>query len=228
MLAFDIECEGLNKYSDRITVASVYDPEKNIKRNFNFIVGDTEKNRDEFLQMLDDAEVLASFNGVKFDLPFIIQRFNVPQERYSPWFAKLFDYFEVCRLVFGSSCSLNKLLETNGHEVKTSSGKQAVEWAMQGEWEKLEQYCLDDTILTYRISREAAVVLPLTRKPWVQCHHTLPRQHGGTGEDGTTHSLRFTHSPPIDTQPPPPPPPPPSSSSPTAPLPVQKEKSEGG
>ena len=44
---------------------------------------------------------------------------------------KLFDYFEVCRLGFGSSCSLNNLLKANGEEVKSSSGAQAVQWAAE-------------------------------------------------------------------------------------------------
>jgi hypothetical protein len=37
---------------------------------------------------------------------------------------KLFDYFEVSRLGFSSSCSLNNLLKANGKEVKSSSGAQ--------------------------------------------------------------------------------------------------------
>jgi hypothetical protein len=75
---------------------------------------------------------------------------------------KLFDYFEVCRLVFGSSCSLDNLLKNNGHEVKTSSGKQAVEWAQKKEYKKLEDYCMQDTVLTHRISTAGLVNIPLT------------------------------------------------------------------
>lgn len=166
MLAFDIECTGLNMYSDRITVASVYDPDSvpPIKHTYNFMVGDVQGNIEAFLDTLDRADTLCAFNGVKFDLPFIIERFHVKQERYVPWFLKLFDYFEVCRLVFGSSCSLNNLLIANDEEVKTSSGMQAVIWAEEGQWEKLEEYCMADTMLTWKISTRPDVIIPLTRK----------------------------------------------------------------
>ena len=42
---------------------------------------------------------------------------------------KVFDYFEICKLVFSSSCSLNALMTVNGEDVKSSSGMQAVYWA---------------------------------------------------------------------------------------------------
>jgi uncharacterized protein YprB with RNaseH-like and TPR domain len=79
MLSFDIETEGLNKYSDRISVACIYDPDRNIQKSFNFLRKDedTKKNIEDFLKELDDAESLCSFNGARFDIPFIIQRFNV-------------------------------------------------------------------------------------------------------------------------------------------------------
>lgn len=181
MLAFDIECTGLNMYSDRITVASVYDPDHDppIKHTYNFMHGDVDNNIRDFLQTLDDAEVLCAFNGVRFDLPFIIQRFHVPPERYTPWYLKLFDYFEVAKLVFNSSCSLNRLLESNGEEVKTSSGLQAVKWAEEGEWEKLEDYCMMDTVLTHKISQRGGVYIPLTRKKHVVC--TLSGRGGVPG-----------------------------------------------
>lgn len=117
MLSFDIETEGLNMNVNRITVACIYDPDADIKRGFNFIVGSEEEIAvvvEEFLSHLDKADCLCSFNGARFDIPFIVKRFNVPHERYSKWFLKLFDYFEICKLVLGSTCSLNRLLEANG------------------------------------------------------------------------------------------------------------------
>jgi len=191
MLAFDIETEGLQQ-GDAITVASIYDPERQepphiwvryiaslthtrilrgIKKSFFFTRSEEEANvnKEEFLRHLDEAEVICCFNGVRFDLPAIIDRFHVPRERYEPRFFKVTDLFEICKCVFGSSCSLNKLLEANGHEVKSSDGLQAVEWAKQGEWEKLDEYCMRDTILTYEITSQARVIMPLTGHPHVCC-----------------------------------------------------------
>ena len=130
MLAFDIETEGLDPLKHRITVACVYDPKKSIKQSFNLLLGGDEE-AESFMKCLDEADSLCSFNGPRFDLPFIISRYKVPHSRYKYWFAKLFDYFEVCKLVFGSSCSLNNLLIANGMEIKTSTGLQAVEWARE-------------------------------------------------------------------------------------------------
>jgi hypothetical protein len=75
---------------------------------------------------------------------------------------KLFDYFEVCLLGFSSSCSLNNLLKANGEEVKSSSGAQAVQWAAEKKWKLLEDYCMQDTILTHCISVHSFVCIPLT------------------------------------------------------------------
>ena len=98
MLAFDIETTGLNAFSDRITVASVFDPDRGIRKSFNFCVGDVEAAKAEFLRHLDEADVICAFHGARFDLPFVIQRFNVPPERWQPWYERLFDYFEVLSL----------------------------------------------------------------------------------------------------------------------------------
>jgi hypothetical protein len=103
-----------------------------------------------------------------------VHRFNIPDEQQGRWVLKLFDYFEVCKLAFGSSCSLNNLLKANGEDVKSSSGAQAIEWAKNQEWELLEDYCMQDTVLTHKISTRAVVHIPLTG--WgktVACMHNI-------------------------------------------------------
>jgi uncharacterized protein YprB with RNaseH-like and TPR domain len=168
MLSFDIETEGLDPKKHRITVASVYDPHRNIQHTYNFLENEHDDQQvlmtiNAFLKQLDDAPALCCFNGVKFDVPFIAKRFNVSPLRVNAWMLKLFDIFEVCRLVYGSSCSLNALLTANGKEVKSSSGLQAVEWARQKEWKLLEEYCMRDTVLTHEVSATSMMVeLPLS------------------------------------------------------------------
>ena len=156
MLAFDIETLGLNHAFHDITVAAVCDRKRNIHRCYNFITGGCAAIED-FLRDLDEADILCSFNGAKFDIPFIIARFKVPRERWEKWYLKLFDYYEVARLVFGTSLSLNTLLCSNGYSVKTGSGLQAIQWAKSGEYAKLASYCQDDADLTYDISTAADV-----------------------------------------------------------------------
>lgn len=180
MLAFDIETTDIRWETGTITVASVYDPDRGISKNFNFCIGDREAAKQAFMQELDDAPSLCSFNGFRFDIPFIVNKFRVPAERYQNWFQKTFDYFEVAKVTFGSSCGLNKLLMANGEEVKTGSGLQAVQWAKEGEWRKLEEYCMVDTQLTWKISVREDVKLPLTNKGSVRCRH-----------NPVTHALSF-------------------------------------
>ncbi len=72
------------------------------------------RDEDEFLRHFDEAPALCCFNGVKFDIPFIVARFKVhDRQRVHAWMAKLFNLFEVCRLGFDSdsSCSLQSILE---------------------------------------------------------------------------------------------------------------------
>ncbi len=92
-------------------------------------------------------------------------RFRVSKERQASWVAKTFDFYEVCKLCLGSSCSLNNLLRRNGYKVKSSSGLQAIRWARSGDWKSLEDYCMDDAMLTHSISTASRVILPLTGWP---------------------------------------------------------------
>jgi hypothetical protein len=93
------------------------------------------------------------------------RRFRVSKERQASWVAKTFDLYEVCKLCLGSSCLLNNLLRRNGYKVKSSSGLQAIRWARSGDWQSLEDYCMDDAMLTHSISSASRVILPLTGWP---------------------------------------------------------------
>ena len=98
---------------------------------------------------------------------------------------KTFDYFEVCKLCFKSSCGLNPLLQANNYEVKNSCGTQAVTWARQRNWKPLEEYCLRDARLTYEISTAAAVHVPLTG--WNRSNIRCLRRGVGVRADETLH-----------------------------------------
>lgn len=191
MLAFDIETEGLDSRTCRITVACVYDPDREIQQAFNFVSGDDKDfaaKRDAFLRCLDEAPSLCSFNGVRFDIPFIAKRFGVPARRQAQWVLKLFDPFEVCKLGLGGTCSLNKMLAANGHAdgcCKTGTGLQAIEWARNREWQQLEEYCMADAVLTHRICTQALVTNGCIRLPL-----TGWKVHGTCSRDPVTGEIR--------------------------------------
>lgn len=141
-------------------MAAVYDADTGIARVHN-LLRDGDVAAQALLRDLDEADSLCSFNGVKFDIPFIAARLQVPAARYEPWILKLTDLFEVCRTALGSTSSLNKVLHANGFTPKTGSGLQAVEWARTKQWDLLESYCLDDARLTWQVSRLEHTLLPL-------------------------------------------------------------------
>lgn len=170
VISFDIETEGVDIENDDITVACIYNPLRKRTFYFRHPDHDRQENIEEFLGELDRAHMLISFNGVYFDIPFIARKFDVEAGRYTAWVCKTFDYFMICKLVFESSCSLNKLLEKNGLSPKSSTGMQAVLWAREGKWDDIAEYCMDDCRLTYEVSMMPSVKLPLRGDPDARVH----------------------------------------------------------
>lgn len=68
---FDIETEGLD-WDSRITVICCW--HKGTIRNFV-----EHENLDEFLELLDEVTLLASFNGNAFDVPRVLSTFHIPE-----------------------------------------------------------------------------------------------------------------------------------------------------
>jgi hypothetical protein len=183
MLVFDIETTGLDPNRHSITVIAVCDTGSGDETVYTF-ARDGMQLAETFLASLDHADIIACFNGVQFDLPFVVSFFSVPECRYRLWFCKVFDYYEYCRLLFDCPCSLNRLLNANGHAQKTSSGGQAVVMAAQEDWQQLEDYCLADTTKTRDICLLTTVSLPLQK---LKCVYTCRHVHNADGQ----HSLRF-------------------------------------
>jgi hypothetical protein len=155
MLAFDLETTGLDPRVCEITCASAWGD--GVQESFIFPTGDEPE---AFMQLLDAAERLCCFNGVRFDIPFMQARWAVPPERVAAWRVKVHDVFEGCRLGLGLTFSLNALLSVNGRAAKTGSGAEAVEMAKAGRWEELGAYCLADARLTHGVSSLARIRLP--------------------------------------------------------------------
>ena len=113
----------------------------------------------EFLSMLDEAGRLTTFNG-NSDYGFIQEQFKIPNERIQQYVLKTFDLYEYSRRVFERTFGLNLLLELNGFEVKSGTGMQAVIFAQEWKWDKLESYCADDSRLTWEVSQKTRLLIP--------------------------------------------------------------------
>lgn len=170
MLAFDIETMGLDSRKHAITAASAYDPEAAIDRTFVFPRGDSPE---EFMALLDAADRLCAFNAVRFDLPFMAARWKIPDERVGAWVRKLFDPFEACKLGLNATFSLNALLLRNGIPVKISHGTLAIDMALNKEWDRLAEYCRDDTVKTYYACKIDGLLLPKTVAKEFECVRLL-------------------------------------------------------
>lgn len=163
MVAFDIETMGLNPLKERITAAAVYSGDGLCKV---FVFKDEDKEadarlREEFISILDAAPRLCAFNGVRFDIPYIIKHWRLDPARAHAWVRKTVDIFESCKLGLRQTFKLAQLLSVNSLESKTGSGAEAVELARNGEWDRLAAYCLQDTRLTYLATAQLGVMLPL-------------------------------------------------------------------
>ena len=181
MVAFDIETMGLDPRTNRVTAACLYGamdgprPGQQVIRDtsvdgthviktFVFINDDPEFDmalREEFMAHLDSARCLCTFNGIRFDIPFLQQAWDIPPARTEAWVLKTFDVYEACKLGLNATFSLDRLLAANNLESKSGSGLHAIHLAKTRQWEALGDYCMQDTRMTYLVSSQCAISLPL-------------------------------------------------------------------
>lgn len=174
MLAWDIETTGFSGERDLVTVAALYDGVSETTFRFVRLVNEGTPNQllvykeahelsklcEEFCNMLDSADMLATFNGVRFDIRFVQSAFKIPESRVMGWLMKTFDVFDICASCASRTFALNLLLDMNGFPSKSGSGDVAVQQAHAGKFEDLEKYCLDDAVLTHQVSMMPRIAIP--------------------------------------------------------------------
>lgn len=171
MLAFDLETEDLDPRTAGITCAAVCDPSIGLERVFYFhrdpgtkqYSTESREAGEEFMRLLDEAPRLCAFNGARFDLPFVHHQLGASEQRVAAWRLKLHDVHESCRLALGVTFGLDELLALNGMPGKTGSGADAIVMAREGMWERLGEYCLNDTRRTHAVSSLRGIRIPKTR-----------------------------------------------------------------
>jgi hypothetical protein len=170
MLTFDLETSGLDPRTCLITCAAVHDPDGEIEQIFYFARLDEHKklvpmldHAEEFMALLDAADRLCAFNGARFDLPFLQHQLGASPERVLGWRLKLHDVFEACKLALNVTFPLKALLALNDLPGKTGSGADAIQLALDGDWSRLGEYCLNDTRVTHAVSSLPRIRLPMVR-----------------------------------------------------------------
>ena len=159
VLIFDIETTGLRLH-DTITVIcaieqAIDDAETYIEHRFNVLQvakqpGLGSKLCKDFLELMDGASKLVAYNGIAFDIPFVIRWANshgLVVDKYA-WESKTIDFYKIILRQTGTHFKMQKLCECNELAVsKSGTGLEAVQWAREGKWEKLMRYCMQDVIV---------------------------------------------------------------------------------
>ena len=155
--SLDIETTGLDRFKCQITVVAliIYDTSTNqVTRTecFNVCLAREHSEHSEqeiktsVRNILNDSDRLLAFNGVGFDIPWISFWLDGDNsELREAWISKTIDYCLEAKLRLDSFVSMQKVCDDNSVGVsKTASGKQAVIWAAEKQWDKLESYCMAD------------------------------------------------------------------------------------
>jgi hypothetical protein len=140
----DIETTGLSRWSDELTMIGIYDDEG----VFTYIKG---QNLEEAKEKLKDYDILVSFNGKQFDLPFIEYKFK---EKYDCVHLDLRFLLKQFGYKGGLKVIERELGIQRGDEVKDVNGFEAVRL-----WKKYERGCRESLALLIQYNREDIVNL---------------------------------------------------------------------
>jgi hypothetical protein len=173
MLAFDIETTGLDPDGHdmhgrkiRVTCVCLCNG-VGLARTFIFKGKEAPTKEDlafrqEVIAHLNAAPRLCAFNGIRFDIRFLVKSWGLPASQAGDWVKKTIDVFEASKLSLGKTFSLDRLLIANGLDTKSGSGLRAIEMAEKEEYEELGAYCMQDTRMTYLVTSQSFLALPFT------------------------------------------------------------------
>lgn len=116
-----------------------------------------EQDLPEFISLLKAADMVIGFFINKFDLPVLqpYADFNLAE-------LPVLDIFDDVTQKLGHRVSLASLAKATLNAEKGGHGLDAVRWYQEGEWEKLDKYCLQDVRLTrdlYHFGRDQGHLL---------------------------------------------------------------------
>lgn len=121
----------------KISVVGTYDYGKDKYKVYR------ENELNELFSLLEHASVLIGFNIRKFDMP-VLAPYYIGDISQFP----LLDIMEEAEKALGFRPSLDDLSKASLGVAKTGHGFLAIDYFRNGEWEKLEKYCLHDVEMT--------------------------------------------------------------------------------
>lgn len=172
MIAIDIETLGKldEKPLPPITCICIYNSLTQQKHSLQFwkvSKDEVDKNLKIVTDELDNADCIAGFNVVLFDLEFIRLTFQIPDVQMTEWVMKCIDPFMCCKYILKITCPLKDMLANNKLASKTGCGGDAITLAKEGKWEELLDYCMMDTTLTYELcALDWIIFSPMLKGKW--------------------------------------------------------------
>lgn len=112
------------------------------------------------LKAFDEAEVIASFNGLGFDHLLMWKYYRGDKQRFQEHQTKTHDMFARLRDATTIWYKLDDLLKVNGVPTKTANGLLAIQWWADGERELLQQYCEADVRCLAKLLVRPRLALP--------------------------------------------------------------------
>lgn len=185
MLTLDIETLGLLHHQPLppMTCACLYDGVTRYELAF-YNISDEEysKNSELLIRLLDEAPLLAGYNAVLFDLPYIGRSLGVDHGRISSWVMKCMDPYIGFKNVLKQTSKLQRVLDFNRLASKTGSGSDAITLALTGKMKELIEYCMNDVLVTHslcllpeiRFSDTQGVRWVDETMDWAECRYAPP------------------------------------------------------
>lgn len=177
MLVFDLETDkqldrrNRDSIKDlRITVACFIEDDGKC-HNFMFLDASIIENLEKIKALMDSADRICAYNGRGFDFWVLLNYFD--QESIERWLAKLVDPFEIIRFKTGSWVKLNELCVANGLSAKSGDGLLAISWWKNGEYDKVAQYCEQDTRLLWRLIQLDHLLFPIKKYDFETREHVV-------------------------------------------------------
>lgn len=187
-VAIDIETSGLSRERHDITVICMCgrDDKQNllsITLNMLRLKHKKEELRTIVVDVLNAASRITTFNGLRFDFPFMQVAMHIPAKTVGAWAMKTFDVWEIAKNLCKATFKLDEVLLLNGFATKTANGAQAVLWANDPDcWDMLENYCMEDTRLTLLLSENPKILTPVKIEGGQYC---IIQEH-------TAHGMQFS------------------------------------
>ncbi len=106
----------------------------------------TETNLKDLWPILEQADMLITWNGDHFDIPLLNKYYSGDLNKI-----KSLDLMKEVQLVLGRRLKLDTVGQATLGRAKSGHGLEAIEWWKKGEIEKIIAYCIDDVRLTKEI-----------------------------------------------------------------------------